>query len=570
MTTSVRSSKFRHVFGNPFKKTDCIDNVKMTNSAFDSNFMTCSNEYLAVQWQAGGGAFAVVPHSFKGRLATDYPLYSGHSSTINDLDFNPFYDNIIASSSEDCSIKIWRVENPGTANVTEANLTLSGHQRRCGVIQWHPTASNVLASTSADGNIKVWDTEVGTAHVDMSDHPDVIQSISWNYDGSMFATSCKDKNVRLVDPRSSTSVASTIAHDNARGSRVIFLGRKDRLASMGFSKTSERELRIWDARDMSTPVGTLALGTGAGMMMPFYDEDNSILFLCGKGDGNIRFFEMIDDSTFIYPLSEFKDTVPQRGMCALPKKSVDVFKHEIMRLYKLSGTMITPISFLVPRKGDQFQPDIFPDTRAWEPTMTAAEWFSGEQRPPKQQSMNPADRGLSAPTPSSAAPTGSSSPAVHTPTASVVRPASTSLASPIRPSAPAPAPAPAHSLTTPVPAVPAYKAPTFSASAAASERARSGASQLSAIAAQYTAVVEENDVLKQANQHLANAVRELEARQAQLLAENSALRAAAAAAPVAPAASAHAPEPVEPAEPAVDAPVEAEPAADAAPAEADL
>lgn len=29
--------------------------------------------------------------------------------------------------------------------------------------------------------------------------------------------------------------------------------------------------------------------------MPFFDEDTSVLFLAGKGDGNIRYYEIVNE-----------------------------------------------------------------------------------------------------------------------------------------------------------------------------------------------------------------------------------------------------------------------------------
>ena len=34
----------------------------------------------------------------------------------------------------------------------------------------------------------------------------------------------------------------------------------------------------------------------SGTILPFYDPDTHILFLAGKGDGNIRYYEVIADS----------------------------------------------------------------------------------------------------------------------------------------------------------------------------------------------------------------------------------------------------------------------------------
>jgi len=56
-------------------------------------------------------------------------------------------------------------------------------------------------------------------------------------------------------------------------------------------------------------------------------------------------------------------------------------------MLKVSVKMIEPISFQVPRKSDIFQDDIFPDTFAGEPALTADEWLGGKDGEPKLMSL---------------------------------------------------------------------------------------------------------------------------------------------------------------------------------------
>jgi len=65
-------------------------------------------------------------------------------------------------------------------------------------------------------------------------------------------------------------------------------------------------------------------------------------------DGNIRYYEY--DSDTLYALSEHKSTEPQRGMCFLPRRAVEVSECEIGRAYKVTGTAVEAIAFIVPRK----------------------------------------------------------------------------------------------------------------------------------------------------------------------------------------------------------------------------
>ena len=48
--------------------------------------------------------------------------------------------------------------------------------------------------------------------------------------------------------------------------------------------------------------------------------------------------------------TEFSSPQPQRGMCFLPPRALDVAGNEIARAFKAVGSMIEPISFIVPRK----------------------------------------------------------------------------------------------------------------------------------------------------------------------------------------------------------------------------
>ena len=62
MAFHIRSSKFRHVYGDPHRKERCYENVRLTRNAHDSNFCAVNPKYLAVVTESsGGGAFIVLP-----------------------------------------------------------------------------------------------------------------------------------------------------------------------------------------------------------------------------------------------------------------------------------------------------------------------------------------------------------------------------------------------------------------------------------------------------------------------------------------------------------------------------
>jgi len=122
--------------------------------------------------------------------------------------------------------------------------------------------------------------------------------------------------------------------------------------------------------------------------MPFFDIDNNILYLGGKGDGNIRYYEVVDEAPYIHYLTEFKTNTPQRGLCLVPKRALSVSECEIARILKLGVKTIEPISFQVPRKSDVFQDDLYPDCFSGDPSLSASEWIGGKDADPKTVSLS--------------------------------------------------------------------------------------------------------------------------------------------------------------------------------------
>lgn len=57
--------------------------------------------------------------------------------------------------------------------------------------------------------ILVWDVGTGAAVLTLGSdvHPDTIYSVDWSRDGALICTSCRDKRVRIIEPRKSTVVA---------------------------------------------------------------------------------------------------------------------------------------------------------------------------------------------------------------------------------------------------------------------------------------------------------------------------------------------------------------------------
>ncbi|KAH9448822.1 hypothetical protein Pst134EA_028117 [Puccinia striiformis f. sp. tritici] len=389
MSRFVRQSYYRHVYGQSSKREMCFDNIKVSASAWDTNLAAANQKFLSVNYQAsGGGAFLVVPLTHTGKLPDVYPLCRAHTAPVLDTSFSPFSDTLIASSGEDGKIVLThidedrltaalRIEKP-EVNDLEPVLRLSGHVRKAGHVKWHPAAENVLASSSLE--VKIWDVEKAACVVELAQQPDMVGSMCFDWTGNLLATTCKDKKLRIYDTRSGELTSIADSHTGIKGSRVEWMGRLDRICTTGFSKFSDRQVFVWNSGDITRgPIKQLTIDTSSGTLMPFW-SDNDILFLAGKGDGNVRYYEYEADE--LHYLTEYKSSEPQRGMCWLPRRALNTQDCEIARAYKVTNNLVEPISFIVPRKSDSFQADIYPPALSGKPAMSSSDFFAGKMADP--------------------------------------------------------------------------------------------------------------------------------------------------------------------------------------------
>uniref|UniRef100_G1R507 Coronin n=1 Tax=Nomascus leucogenys TaxID=61853 RepID=G1R507_NOMLE len=359
MRRVVRQSKFRHVFGQAVKNDQCYDDIRVSRVTWDSSFCAVNPRFVAIIIEAsGGGAFLVLPLHKTGRIDKSYPTVCGHTGPVLDIDWCPHNDQVIASGSEDCTVMVWQIpENGLTLSLTEPVVILEGHSKRVGIVAWHPTARNVLLSAGCDNAIIIWNVGTGEALINLDDmHSDMIYNVSWNRNGSLICTASKDKKVRVIDPRKQEIVAEKEkAHEGARPMRAIFLADGN-VFTTGFSRMSERQLALWNPKNMQEPIALHEMDTSNGVLLPFYDPDTSIIYLCGKGDSSIRYFEITDESPYVHYLNTFSSKEPQRGMGYMPKRGLDVNKCEIARFFKLHEKC-EPIIMTVPRKQNEAKLD---------------------------------------------------------------------------------------------------------------------------------------------------------------------------------------------------------------------
>lgn len=376
-------SRFRHTQCQAAKPENRFIGVSPTHALWDgSNTIACNDTYVAVPWSQLGST-AVFQHNTVGKVDPHTPLLVGQGGPIIDVSFSPFDRNLLFTASEDGSVWGWRIPRDGlTETLSSPQQKLNGHSKKCGTLCFHPSANNVLASGAVDRMIHLWDIEKGTSRVTIDCLADYPMGLDWNLDGSLLCTTTRDKKLCTVDPRDGKLASSTDCNQSARSQRCIWAKRKNLILTLGFDYSQRRQVMLWDPRVFEKPLSTLVLDQASAALMPSFDEDTNLLFLSSRGEGGIRCFELMNDA--LIPSFEYLGIDVVRGMCLLPKWSLDVRECEVARAYQLTQTHLFTVQMLLPRKQSQseFQADVYPPTFADEPALSAGAFFDGQRAPP--------------------------------------------------------------------------------------------------------------------------------------------------------------------------------------------
>jgi len=389
---------FKHLYAETPKTEFHFLDISKPYTSGESSYVACSTTQVAYSVAAGGGPVAVYNMSKPGREKKSSKLVSVHTGKVLDLAFNPFVENLLATSSEDQLVKVTKVDadmEDRKENIFTEDVKLEGHGKKVHLLKWHPSANNVVATTSWDKCVKLWDVATSECMTSWEDLGDIALSMEWNKNGSQLAMTTKSREMVGVDPRSPDSSFKFSAFEGTKSSKVFWVPGLNWIGATGFNKQARRMLRIWDLQKIGgDPLYSEVVDQMSGVLMPYMDNEHNVLYLAGKGDSSISYYQLGHRKKICELLSSFRGTTPQKGGNWVPKRGLDTTQIEIQKFYKLTKDSVVPLTFKLDRKNKSFDvnSDLFPNCNAGLPAMTAAEYMAGDNKDPVEMSMDPAEK----------------------------------------------------------------------------------------------------------------------------------------------------------------------------------
>ena len=146
------------------------------------------------------------------RWTTDTKPYTGHQSSVEDLQWSPNERNVFASASSDGTIKIWDLRSKSHKPAVSVSVSSTD----VNVISWSQQTPHLLASGADDGQWAVWDLRQWKPSPNhnnntssdppskpvaaFSFHKEQITSLEWHpTDDSIVAVAAADNTLTLWD-----------------------------------------------------------------------------------------------------------------------------------------------------------------------------------------------------------------------------------------------------------------------------------------------------------------------------------------------------------------------------------
>lgn len=162
------------------------------------------------------------------------------------IDWSPLVPGRLVSGDCKNSIYLWEPTPESTWKVD--SKPFSGHTASVEDLQWSPTEANVFASASVDKTIAIWDTRLGKSPAtSFKAHDADVNVISWNRLAScMLASGSDDGSFSIRDLRLLKDGDSVVAHFTYHKHPITSIEWSAHEASTLAVSSADNQLTIWD------------------------------------------------------------------------------------------------------------------------------------------------------------------------------------------------------------------------------------------------------------------------------------------------------------------------------------
>eukprot|EP01027_Heterolobosea_sp_BB2_P004535 GEZU01006942.1.p1 GENE.GEZU01006942.1~~GEZU01006942.1.p1 ORF type:complete len:480 (+),score=104.19 GEZU01006942.1:44-1441(+) len=223
-----------------------------------------------IDWRSVFKKAYVVERNWRKRTnPLPWKVLTEHTGVINCLQFD---QKIIASGSDDFTIKIWNRETGKEIK------TLMSHKDYVASLQFK---QNTLISGSGDKSIKIWDIEKGRCLDTLHGHMGIVYCLRYDQPRHRIISGSLDKTVKIWDASTSQCLDTLIGHEHYVNDLIQY----DR--NTVITASEDKTIKLWDLNS-GRCLFTLRQHAGAIRCLDFHENT----FVSGSEDKKIKIWDL--------------------------------------------------------------------------------------------------------------------------------------------------------------------------------------------------------------------------------------------------------------------------------------
>jgi len=231
-----------------------------------------------------------------------------HTDSVMSLSWNQIHEQVIASGSADCSVKLWDVTKAGGKGENCDAATFRHHRGKVQCVSWHPKEGTLLATGAYDRFVALLDARSdgkNTRKVKIGADP---EAIAWDpFHPEYLTVAAEDGTVTCWDVRkfeTSTPLWSFVANEFGGISDISY---NQKVPGMLAMSSIDKTISLWDiyGRESSGPTsqppqpcGTKDMCSGKLYTVSFYPSDPWLLG-CGGSGNQLALWDMSNEEAIL-------------------------------------------------------------------------------------------------------------------------------------------------------------------------------------------------------------------------------------------------------------------------------
>ena len=320
------------------EKKEKFTNLVINKSIIDGRLIAVNKKYLGVSYFTNG-EIALIDSSKPHKIENSQHRIKINNSSykIQDIEFSPFNDNILASAYENNSVLIWKIpEGDIKENITKEFQIYKKHTNKVNYVTFNPIVDNLLCSDSSD-EIHIWNIEKGDNYIKFKTYEN-SSMISWDPNGDLIGVTTKKQLLNIFDPRNNKMIFEQKINEGYMPPKFAWIDNNLFATTGSDNKKNVTMLKLWDIRKQKDPslnegeISSIEINKAkySFIPIPFINKEIKLIYLIEKDKSKINLYNYNENKIINikdYDISEASicSVLFNRQLLEKNKKEIDRF-----------------------------------------------------------------------------------------------------------------------------------------------------------------------------------------------------------------------------------------------------